>query len=1035
LTIIQNAEDENATQIDFKLFKDKIEIYHDGEDFTEQDIDGITGIGKTTKLNELNKVGKFGIGFKSVFAITDAPEIYFDKYGFTIQDVVIPKKIENQNDIIKGTKIFLPFCSESTNYHQTEIFQRIPLSQEKIFTVLKDELQSLSNFTLLFLNHIKTITWSIENEPQIIIEKSSKLIQKDAKKVTIQSQNKEDRWLIFSRFIKLKDQDQKVEIAYKLEIDENGREKIIPVENAKLSVFFLTDKETHLKFIIQGPYSATPQRDNIPLDNEENKKIIDETAILVADSIVSIKKMNLLTIDFLNILPINSSDFIYISKAFKPIFDRVKEKLSGEEPLLPTDDNGFSIPQCALLARGDKLRELLTPDQLCTLFKHENAVWLDGKITENRTRELREYLIQELGIKEIGADQFALAIEGDFLLNQSDPWITRFYEFLNDQEALWRKKSYNQEEGILRKKPIIRLTDHKHINPFTTNGEPHAYLPSKFEALFLTVKKTTANTEKAKDFLKKLGLHEPDQIDGINKILPEYVDTKSDLISEKENLLHVEWIAKTIKQINDGTLKIEYPRKNDLEQKIRATSFLWSKNLATSQYEFKQPAEIHLGKIYTQNSDVEAFFEGNPDIWYLDEKYSKIQNLDSKAFELLGCKKQITVDFCRRFDSYGNAILEDLPRYSHKRGLNGFDPDCDIEGLEFALKRISPAKSKIIWNLLKQHYDRISGTVESSRRKDFSHPTTSFQYSKMGSLLILHEWLPNKDGVSRKPSDIQLSELPDDFDPDSVISGRIAERLSLKRIYQQNWEFIPGYKETKEIVDILKNLPEDNRKKILESIQKMMIPNTKKDPPSPSEILGNLKDSLVRDGPSSVEPEEPRKPDITPEEEETIRQNYGEGLLKRLKQLKILHEIKIQQKNRIVDSINPKTFLLDQYDGHCQVCYTKLDLGPNRFPYFTIYRLFKFSNEVVWANTEFNVLCLCPNCHALMNHGTPLNLQNIFTTAEKIKSCEIAPEEITERNGSYYIVKILVAGRENVLYYSPTHMQKVSAFLENTKEK
>ena len=77
--ILQNAEDakdekvKGAKKVEFKLFEDKLDIYHDGADFDFEDIEGVTGVGISKKKDDLTAIGKFGVGFKSVFAVTETP--------------------------------------------------------------------------------------------------------------------------------------------------------------------------------------------------------------------------------------------------------------------------------------------------------------------------------------------------------------------------------------------------------------------------------------------------------------------------------------------------------------------------------------------------------------------------------------------------------------------------------------------------------------------------------------------------------------------------------------------------------------------------------------------------------------------------------------------------------------------------------------------------------------------------------------------------------------------------------------------------
>jgi HSP90 family molecular chaperone len=88
--LIQNAEDAGATELTFDLFEDRLEVKHDGRPFTEADVRGICGVGKSGKSGDLTKIGKFGIGFKSVYAYTKNPRVYSSDEHFRIESYVRP---------------------------------------------------------------------------------------------------------------------------------------------------------------------------------------------------------------------------------------------------------------------------------------------------------------------------------------------------------------------------------------------------------------------------------------------------------------------------------------------------------------------------------------------------------------------------------------------------------------------------------------------------------------------------------------------------------------------------------------------------------------------------------------------------------------------------------------------------------------------------------------------------------------------------------------------------------------------------------
>ena len=67
--LLQNAEDAEASHVVFIEKEDALQVLHNGRPFTERNLTGLTDIGLSDKLPETNKIGKFGVGFKSVFTI------------------------------------------------------------------------------------------------------------------------------------------------------------------------------------------------------------------------------------------------------------------------------------------------------------------------------------------------------------------------------------------------------------------------------------------------------------------------------------------------------------------------------------------------------------------------------------------------------------------------------------------------------------------------------------------------------------------------------------------------------------------------------------------------------------------------------------------------------------------------------------------------------------------------------------------------------------------------------------------------------
>eukprot|EP00494_Astrolonche_serrata_P030619 UN30887 len=132
LELIQNADDNGyETQlptINFIITKESIEVQNNEKGFTEQNIKSLCDIGKSTKdPNDSRYIGQKGIGFKSVFRVTNAPEIhskgYFIRFDVSKGDYlgyVVPTWITKPQHIAiemhgggkSNTRIFLPFKTE-----------------------------------------------------------------------------------------------------------------------------------------------------------------------------------------------------------------------------------------------------------------------------------------------------------------------------------------------------------------------------------------------------------------------------------------------------------------------------------------------------------------------------------------------------------------------------------------------------------------------------------------------------------------------------------------------------------------------------------------------------------------------------------------------------------------------------------------------------------------------------------------------------------------------------------------------------------
>src|SRR5258708_3020370 len=293
--LLQNAEDQGATEAQFKLFSDYLDFRHNGNPFTRLDVENITGIGNSDKPQEANMIGRFGIGFKSVFAITDRPEIYTmleeKPFAFAIDDLVVPVAIPENHE-------------KSHQYNTQFLFPFIKEQAATLYTKIKERLSSLGFETMLFLQNLASIEWQTETDGGVYLRevKGSRHELFGESRENGQFRQSTTHYLIFTRNISLSDNDRELDIRVAFRLDEMG--KIIAEPGQKLVVYFPTEQETGLNFRLHGPFLLTDNRANIKNDNDTNNKLIQECAVLLGESIQQIKEADLLTVDFLCLIPI-----------------------------------------------------------------------------------------------------------------------------------------------------------------------------------------------------------------------------------------------------------------------------------------------------------------------------------------------------------------------------------------------------------------------------------------------------------------------------------------------------------------------------------------------------------------------------------------------------------------------------------------------------------------------------------------------------------------------------------------------------------
>ena len=337
--LLQNAEDAGALSACFELGKDKLSFIHDGRPFSREDLDSITNYFKSAKYEKEDTIGRFGIGFKSVFGCTETPRIYSDTVAFEIVDRIVPRVIPRSTSPIRfsdrQTVFDLPF--NSTMKSPDDVREEIRL-----------RLAGLSLMSILHLKNIKTIEWWTDEGDSGWIKRAELddgVVQIEAKRPS----GEEKRWFLRFREPYAEGTSMHLDVVFELQEKEPEQEilseadealvdryRIVPAKSGSVAVFFPASGETsNLRFHLHAPFIPDLSRANIKA-HSDNTALIGRLAELVAESLSTIRDMGFLDREFLGVLP-NSKD--PLPKTYRPFREAVVQAMC-KEPLVPMQGGG-----------------------------------------------------------------------------------------------------------------------------------------------------------------------------------------------------------------------------------------------------------------------------------------------------------------------------------------------------------------------------------------------------------------------------------------------------------------------------------------------------------------------------------------------------------------------------------------------------------------------------------------------------------------------------------------------------------------------
>lgn len=531
--LLQNAEDAGASCIRFVQYDRKLKVMHDGHPFTTENLQGLCDIGQSDKVNNLNQIGEFGVGFKSVFGICETVRLYSRPSEEDLADNCQPFAVEIR-DFTKPVDI--PMVDIPEKYTTMFVF---PYSVGFQFSGFKDmeslnaaiskRLKNLGISALLFMKNLSLIEYEILNYDQ----KAAGQYMLDEKQINdhcteisaIEVEGKKSEQMVsfmkFSMPVKGGVSNRTIDIAFQQEQDENGHFVFKKAKDPYISVYFPTETESKLDFIVQGPFRTTPNRSSVPADDEENIALAKQMVQLLRRSILELRDMGRLDLDFIKILPLDEDAF-WTYSLFSPLYDGVK-KLFDKEKVLPTNaGNQYIDSSHALIARSKELTDLLPSKLITALYKGKSYDWLPVSLTETGPyKDILAYFSNALGIEVIRPEDLRSLFNDNpsFIMECDNDWLVRLYKMYETVPNIFSETNYRNILDAV----IIRTASNNVVAPYRKadgNYIPNVFLPKKGINVEGVEIVHPYLYERCKNFFEKvLHLKHPDEYEFFIKLL------------------------------------------------------------------------------------------------------------------------------------------------------------------------------------------------------------------------------------------------------------------------------------------------------------------------------------------------------------------------------------------------------------------------------------------------------------------------------------------------------------------------------------
>ncbi|KAG9138027.1 hypothetical protein Leryth_001292 [Lithospermum erythrorhizon] len=654
LELVQNADDNVypgsvEPTLTFILLEKGIVVLNNEQGFCSDNIKALCDVGNSTKkAQSTGYIGKKGVGFKSVFRITNAPEIHsngfhikFDinegQIGFVLPTAISPCDMEFFSRLVSSdanhmdekywkTCIVLPFNSNLSG----------GLALNNITSMFSDLHPSL----LLFLHRLKCIKFrNMLNNSFVIMRKE--VVGDGLVKVFLGEEKR--TWLVVSHKLQadtIRSDVETTEISIAFTLDETNEGQYIPHLNQQPVFAYLPLRTYGLKFILQGDFDLPSSREGVDGDSPWNQWLLSKFPSLFIDAQRSFcnlpcfkKSLGKAVSAFMNFLPLTGEVHGFFSSLPRMIIT----KLHMSNCLLLDGSRHEWVPPCKVIRNWTEQARALLPDKL--VLDHLGLGFIHKDII------LSDSIAKSLGVEEYGPKLLlqiisSLCLSEDGLrsmgLGWLSAWLSTFYELtLNSGIG-------SDLTSALRKLPFIPLSDGTYgslddgiiwlnseaLSPGVNHeydGEAFPTLNSQLRIVCPALYSADAAggisgsngslTQNVKRMLLRAGVQRISGHDIVkDHILPAFSD-ETNALRKKD--LAIDYLAFSMFHLNSSCAYCGYERDLVIAE-------LRLKALILTNHGIKQLAKmpIHFGKDFGNKCDMKKLTNGLDLVWHeVDKTY------------------------------------------------------------------------------------------------------------------------------------------------------------------------------------------------------------------------------------------------------------------------------------------------------------------------------------------------------------------------------------------------------------------------------